>query len=128
MSTRAHVIVIVIAVGSLAFILRLVAMRQLRTKYALLWLTVGLLLLPFAAFPGLLDDIASWMGVGYAPAAFLFLALGFLAAVVVHLTWELTRLEVRSRTLAEDVALLRAAIEEPPSGPPSPPAPAGERD
>jgi hypothetical protein len=32
--------------------------------------------------------------------------------VVVHYSWELSRLENRTRTLAEELALLRAQLEE----------------
>ena len=112
MSTRAHVIIVIIAVVAFAFVLRLVSMHQLRSKYALLWLVIGFALLPLAILPGALDEFASWLGVRDAPAAFLLLALGFLGAVVVHVTWELSRLEMRTRTLAEDVALLRTALSQ----------------
>jgi len=111
-STRAHVIIVIVAVVAFAFILRLVSMRQLRSKYALLWLVIGFALLLLAILPGALDEFASWLGVRDAPAAFLLLALGFLGAVVVHVTWELSRLEMRTRTLAEDVALLRTALSQ----------------
>ena len=48
--------------------------------------------------------------------------LAFLSAVVVHVTWELSRLEMRTRTLAEDVALLRAAVSRgTPAGAGTPP-------
>ena len=106
MSTRAHVIIVIIAVVAFAFVLRLVSMHQLRSKYALLWLVIGFALLPLAILPGALDEFASWLGVRDAPAAFLLLALGFLGA------WELSRLEMRTRTLAEDVALLRTALSQ----------------
>jgi hypothetical protein len=111
-SGRAHAIIVIIAVAALAFILRLVSMRQLRSKYALLWLVIGFALLVLAIFPGALDQLASWLGMRDASAAFLLLAVGFLGAVVVHVTWELSRLETRTRTLAEDVALLRAALSQ----------------
>jgi hypothetical protein len=103
---------VIVAVAALVFILRLVSMRELRSKYALLWLVIGFALLPLAIFSDALDELASWFGVAYAPTAFLLLALGFLGAVVVHVTWELSRLEMRTRTLAEDVALLRAALAQ----------------
>ena len=93
------------------FILRLVRLRQLRSKYALLWLTIGVLMLPFAAFPGMLETLSDWVGVDYPPAMFLLLATGFLFLVVVHFSWELSRLESRTRTLAEEIALLRADFD-----------------
>jgi Uncharacterized conserved protein (DUF2304) len=46
----------------------------------------------------------------------LLLAVGFLFLVVVHYSWELSRLENRTRTLAEELALLRTRLDEAPSG------------
>lgn len=108
MSTRAHLVVAIGALAVVVFILRLVGRRQLRSKYALLWLAIGALLVPLAAFPRSLEAVSRWMGVSYAPTTFLLLALGFLLLVVVHLSWELSRLETRLRTLAEELALLRS--------------------
>jgi CHASE3 domain sensor protein len=42
----------------------------------------------------------------------LILSVGFLFLIVVHFSWEFSRSEERIRTLAEDLALLRAAHEE----------------
>ena len=48
------------------------------------------------------------MGIKYEPATFFLAAIAFLFVIVVHFSWELSRLEDRTRTLAEEVALLRA--------------------
>jgi hypothetical protein len=108
MTARAHVLVVMATLITTLFIGRLVRLRQLRSKYALLWLAIGLAIVPLAAFPGLLNTASRWFGVYYAPTAFLFLATGFLFVVVVHFSWELSRLETRTRALAEELALLRA--------------------
>lgn len=107
MTTRAHVVAIAATLIAIAFILRLVRLRQLRSKYALLWLATAVLLLPLGLAPQLLEPIAGWVGVDYAPSAFLLLGLGYLFLIVVHFSWELSRLETRVRTLAEELALLR---------------------
>jgi hypothetical protein len=126
-STRTHIFIVVVAVVAALLVLRLVATRQLRSKYALLWLGVAVAMILVAAFPGLLDELANVMGVDYAPTLFLLLALGLLAFLVGHLTWEVSRLETRLRSLAEDNALLRTSLDErtrraaPPAGPPGPP-------
>ena len=67
----------------------------------------------FRAFPGLLDRTSYAIGISYPPATFLVLAVAFLFLVVVQFSWELSRLEERSRSLAEEVALLHAALEHP---------------
>ena len=58
----------------------------------------------------MLTRVSDWIGVKYAPTTFLLVAIGFLFGVVVHFSWELSRLEMRTRTLAEDLALLRAQV------------------
>ncbi|HMG25807.1 MAG TPA: DUF2304 domain-containing protein [Acidimicrobiia bacterium] len=111
LSGQAHILVIVATAIIALFIFRLVRARQLRSKYALLWLVIGLLMLPLAAVPGVLNTVSEWLGVLYSPAIFLLFAVGFLFVVVVHYSWELSRLENRTRVLAEEIALLRARLD-----------------
>ena len=111
MSLGTHLVFIAVAVLVALLVLRLVASRQLRSKYALLWLAVSLALLGFAVFPALIDGLADLLGVAYAPTAFLLLLIAVLGGLVGHLTWEVSRLETRIRTLAEDSALLRDEVD-----------------
>ncbi len=69
------------------------------------------MLLTLAAVPGVLNTVSEWLGVLYSPTLFLLLAVGFLFFVVVHYSWELSRLENRTRTLAEELALLRTRLD-----------------
>jgi hypothetical protein len=107
MTDRAHLVVILALVVVLVAILQLLRRGHLRGKYALLWLTVGLAMVPIAAFPDVVTWIARTVGVFYEPAIIIFAVLGFLLLVSMHYSWELSRLEERARTLAEEVALLR---------------------
>jgi len=111
-STSAHVLVIVLAAAVIFFIVHLVRSRQLRAKYSVLWLTLGLALAVLAIFPDLLVELSDLVGIDYAPATFMLLALSFLLLLVLHFSWELSRLEDRTRTLAEEHALLRQELEE----------------
>jgi hypothetical protein len=109
--TGPQILVLVTGILVLGFILRLVRRRELRGKYSLLWLAVGVFGLVIALVPGLLDDVADWFDVGYPPAILFVIAIAFLLLVVVHLSWELTRLEDRTRTLAQELAMLRHDLE-----------------
>lgn len=91
-------------------ILELVRRRQLREKYATLWLVVGVLMIPLAFFPRLLDALAQHVGVVSGVSLVLFLGLVFLLLICLHLSWEVNRLEEETRRLAEDLALLRAEV------------------
>ena len=91
MSARAHIIVVLITVAMVAVIVRQVRMRRLRAKYALLWLAVGAVIVPIALIPGLLDRVASSLGIAYGPALLLVLGLGFFALLSLHFSCELSR-------------------------------------
>lgn len=107
MTTKAHLFVLVVTFANLLFVLRLVRRGQLRAKYSFLWLTVGGVLILLAASPPLLDAFARAVGIDYGPAAFFLAGLCFLFLISVHFSWELSRLEERTRKLAEEFALLQ---------------------
>lgn len=112
MSPRAHVLVAVVIVATVIFIYRLVSKSVLKSKYALLWSIVAVALLPLAAVPNVLVPISRFVGIHYEPATILFATTAFLFGTTVHLSFELSRGERRLQTLAEDVALLRARLED----------------
>ena len=102
----------VVALLLLALIFELLRRRQLREKYAVLWLVVGLVTLPLGFIPSSLDNVSSWLGVASGASLVLFLAVVFLLIVCIHLSWEASRLEDETRSLAEEVALIRAELRE----------------
>ena len=106
-----HIIALVSAVSTLSVIVELTRRRQLRDKYALLWLLVSLIVAIFAIAPTLFNGLAHAMGVKSPPALLSILAALFLLVVCVYLSWEMGRTEDKIRLLAEEVALLRHDIE-----------------
>lgn len=115
------------------FLVMLLRTRRLREKYAITWIVVGLGVGVFGAFPGAVAALADVVGV-QTPSNLLFaLALIVLLLVCIQLSAEITTLEEETRTLAEEVALLRFDVErlvaagEPRTGddatPPAPPLP-----
>lgn len=81
-------------------------------KYAILWLTVVLTVVPLAIFPRLLDRIAGALGVESGTSLVCFLALTVLLAICAHLTWEVNRLDEQVRALAERIALMSIEVPE----------------
>jgi hypothetical protein len=114
LSARGHIFIAVVTVATLVFILRLVRRRQLAGKYAVLWTAVAAALGVLAIWPGLLKSLSEFVGVYYPPALFLLITTGFLFLIVIQFSWELSRNEDRTRTLAEEIALLRAELDLPP--------------
>ena len=120
MSTRAHILLAVLTIGSIVFIISLVRRDRLRAKYSMLWVSIGLGLAVIAAVPGVLDRISASLGVAYPPTMFFLVAIAFLFLVVLHFSWELSRLESRDRILAEEIALLRERLARVEAGEPGP--------
>ncbi|MGP3535472.1 DUF2304 domain-containing protein [Microbacterium sp. RD1] len=103
---------IALALLVLAIIISLLLRRRLREKYATLWLLIGIVILILAIFPGLLLGLSNALGVAV-PSNLLFaLALVLLIGVTLHLSWELSQAEDEVRRVAEDVAIVRAEVEE----------------
>jgi len=96
------------ALAILAFIIELLRRRQLQEKYAILWLAVSIVMVPLAFFPTIVNSVATAIGFASGVSLVLFLGIVFLLLVCMHLSWETSRLEEETRTLAEDIALLRS--------------------
>ncbi len=111
MKTQLTLLTAIMGLIVLAVIFELVRRRQLREKYAMLWLAVGLLVVPLSFFPRLLDSVAGRVGVASGVSLVLFLGFMFLLLVAVHLSWEVSRLEEETRALAEAMGLLRADMD-----------------
>ena len=112
MSTRAHIMLAVLVALAISVIIRLVRRRHLKAKYSLLWLTLGGFMVIIAAVPGLLDWTADRLGIYYQPTLLLLLGLALLLLIVMHFSYELSRMENRVRTLAEEAAILRHRVDQ----------------
>lgn len=101
-------------VGSVVILLSLFEMlrrHRLREKYALLWGLVALGALTVAAFPGLLIWATDTIGVQVPANLLFFVASLVIMSLTLQHSSELGRLEERTRTLAEDLALLQVELD-----------------
>lgn len=102
---------IVLALVILLVVMTLLLRRQLREKYAVLWLVIGLAVLLLGVFPQALGWLTAALGF-QVPANLLFtLAIVLLLAVALHLSWEQSRAEEEIRRLAEESGIAREQLE-----------------
>jgi hypothetical protein len=102
---------IVGSITTLVLLFELLRRKHLREKYAILWVVVAVMTLLVAAFPQVIYWASDLIGVAVPANLLFFVASMVLLGISVHHSYELGRLEDRSRTLAEEVALLRLRIE-----------------
>lgn len=100
--------------ASLAIVVFLVVLlrsRRLREKYAFIWIAVGVIVCILGAFPDVMLALTRLVGI-QTPSNLLFSAsLLVLLFVCIQLSVEVTTLEEETRTLTEEVALLRLDVE-----------------
>jgi hypothetical protein len=95
---------------TLILLLEMLRRRKLREKYAVFWAVVALGTVIVALFPNLLNLSASLVGVAVPANLLFFVASMVLLVVSVQHSSELGELEEKSRTLAEEVALLKMRL------------------
>ncbi len=100
------------AVACLALIVEMVRRRRLREKYAVLWIVVGISVVVGAAVPSLLSGASDLLGV-QVPSNLVFF-LGGLVLFVAHVqaSYEIGRLEDKTRILAQELALLQLKVSQ----------------
>jgi hypothetical protein len=106
-----HLVALTGGLLSVSFIVEMLRRRQLKEKYAVLWLAVGVGMLALAVWPELLNLSAHAVGVKSGPSLLLFVGVLVLVLVAVHLSWEVSRLEDKTRALAEEIGLLRLEVD-----------------
>jgi hypothetical protein len=109
--TQIHVVAIITAIGVLVLMVELLRRRQLKEKYAALWLAVSVGVAVLGVFPGLLDWVAHRLNVADPPNLLFFAAAVLVLLVEVHLSWELSRSEEKTRVLSEEVAFLTMRLD-----------------
>lgn len=102
---------ILFVLGTVAVMLTLMRRRALKERFTLWWGVVCLVLVVLAIFPGLLTWASEKIGF-VTPSNFAFFGgLLLLLVVSVQFSVEISRLEEKSRTLAEELAILRVEVE-----------------
>jgi hypothetical protein len=106
MELRIQIVSIVAAGGLFLIVFEFVRRRRLLERYALLWLFSALALLGLAIWKGLLEQVASAVGVYYPPNALFLIAFGFVMILLLHFSLAVSRLTDQTKILAQRVAML----------------------
>ncbi len=114
MNPTSYVFGIASATLVLVVVITLLRRHQLRERHAVWWIVAGTLALVIGVFPNTLVWAASLAGIEVPINLTFFVSIGTLFLVCLQHSAELTRLEAKTRTLAERVALndLRLRILE----------------
>ncbi len=113
MSLTSYLIGIVAAALVLLVVVELLRRGRLRERHAVWWFLAGLLALIAGVFPGTVAWAAQVTGIEVPVNLVFFVSIAILFLVCLQHSAELTRLESKTRTLAERVALLELELRKP---------------
>lgn len=112
MTLTAYIFGIAAAVLTLLVVIEMLRRRRLRERHAIWWLLAGVFALVVGVFPVTLDWLASLVGIDVPTNLVFFVSIAVLFLVGIQNSSELTRLEEKTRTLAENLALQDLRIRE----------------
>ena len=93
-------------------VFELVRQRRLLERYALLWLFSSAVLLGLSVWRGALEELASAVGIFYAPSALFAVAFGFVLVLLLHFSLVISRLAEQTKVLAQRIGLLQHEVDE----------------
>lgn len=112
MTVAAYVLGILVPLLILGIVVDLLRRGKLRERHAIWWLVFGVLALIAGIAPGVLTTLARWTGVELPVNLVFFLSISVAFLVFLQHSSELTRLESKTRALAEKVALLELELRQ----------------
>ena len=110
MQSRIQIVAIIATAGLFVIVFELVRQRRLMERYALLWLFSTTVLLGLAVWKDLLDEVASAIGIFYAPSALFVVAFGFILVLLLHFSLVISRLADQNKVLAQHVGRLQERV------------------
>lgn len=112
MNLTTYIFGIASAALGLIVVIELLRRRQLRERHAIWWLVAGLAALIAGIFPQSLGWAAQLIGIEVPINLIFFVSIAVLFLVCLQASAELTKLEAKSRTLAELAALQGLRLEQ----------------
>lgn len=112
MSLTSYILGIAVTLLALGVVVEMLRRRRLRERHALWWLVAGAMALVISVFPATLDWAADLVGVAIPTNLVFFVSIAILFLVCLQNSSEVTVLENKTRTLAENSALLELRIRQ----------------
>jgi hypothetical protein len=108
---RVQILAVIGSLVLLAVIIQLIRHEKLKEGYSIIWFLVGLAMVTFSVLSGLLDIFARSVGISYSPAALFLILTGGLILLSIHFSVLVSKHDQLVRELAQEQALLRAALK-----------------
>ena len=112
MNVRIQIIVAIGLVLALCVIINMIRKIALELRYALAWLLVGFGTLILDLFPGVMMELAKFMGIEVPSNMLFFLGFCFALIIIFVLTIAVSRMSIRIKNLTQEMALYKKYMQE----------------
>lgn len=110
--TRLVLIGVIVSFVIIGLVLWLIRSRRLQERQALLWLVAALGVVILGLSSGALHAFARVLGIVYPPSALFLLVVAFLGLALLDAVITISKLSVRTRTLAQRLAIMDERMEQ----------------
>lgn len=108
---RVHYYCILLASIFLFITLHYVKKRRLDFRYCLLWISISLVMVVFAANKDILEAVSDYVGIYYSPAFLFVTGIIFSLILIFYLTLVISAMQKKIVKLTQEVGILKSEIE-----------------
>lgn len=112
MTLKQKVFAILISFFLMVVIVELVRRRKLREEFSWLWLVTSFVIIILSIWDGLLNSIASFIGIVTPVSTIFFFALLFIFFIALHFSIKISSLTTEIKNLTQELALFKALSEK----------------
>ncbi len=112
METRLQVFLIIASLIFAGYIFFLVRKQDLELKYTLAWCLMGAVLVLIALKPVIVMKLSDILGIGLPVNAVFLMGIFCILVILLTLTVAISRASVRTKRLAQEIAILKLEIEQ----------------
>jgi hypothetical protein len=107
-----QIISLAISFAFLIVLIDFIRRGLLKEKYSILWLASVFAIIVLSLWKDLLDRVAAFAGIAYGPSLLFLVAFAFVLLILLHYSVVISILTERTKTLAQEIALLKAALKD----------------
>lgn len=100
------------SLGFLIVVLEFVRTKKLKEQYSLLWLLIGAVMIILSLWRNLLNLVAHWLGIFYAPSLLFMVGILFSFALILHYSVIISKLHTQNVRMAQEIGILNKKIED----------------
>jgi hypothetical protein len=109
-----QIVQIIAVLGSLVlfvFVIDFIRRNLLKEKYAVLWISLSIVVTTLSLWKSLLDKLANIVGVAYAPSLLFFVAFIFVLLILLHFSVVISIFHDKNKALTQELAMLKDRID-----------------